>query len=560
MLTGLQVTFSYRRGEYTFLFSGKEIRDVAVGVMRKLFQKTLGAPIHVRTHPKPMNTVSDFIAVSKSLEQGTQREKSSKRTSHQTNQVNKVYDSNFRNANNSDTASLTGYGEFSNLCNQYYSISIDNDEKRENVKDTVINHFYPFVAQSVVIGGRVITALTPSHRYVYDNGPLIRTVVDYMAILQQPSSLSTQKTIIKIVQDTLIKPVIGSSSGDDTKLEDEESEDEESEDEESEGVEIPSGLQLLGRLLTGTLVYCYLVVTQGNTSPIAENASLAPYWAAYCDHLVEYATHKNSILPGLKATYPEIYGELKRQFKDVPDFDKVISCVILNFLTQGQTTPSSKEFAKSCGVIPLLTTVLFISEAARNPVSFMTSKMMMEFIFNKITYGKTNKPFTLKNTLWHPELLSCENDDERKQLNKDRPELQKKGGKASMSHCGSYADEFRNMDWTDDNTWEAELNREMTHARNKDAKILIRWLHHVMKLFSPDITTQLVRNDEMDQVRGKEKCPDLALRDEAKKHFLERARGFFEKSLSVSNSLGGVNCPESSDVTSASSAALGNGL
>ncbi len=138
-------------------------------------------------------------------------------------------------------------------------------------------------------------------------------------------------------------------------------------------------------------------------------------------------------------------------------------------------------------VLPSLVATMFLAEAKRNHLAFMTNLMLLDFIEMDIRYGKTHKKYTLRKILWHPSTMDPEVKKYERELDAYQGEFQDKegganpdlrGGKSSMASYGSTNGLKQNP---------GALTIPLIIQRQKEASILIRWLWKILPKQFPNL-------------------------------------------------------------------------
>lgn len=179
-----------------------------------------------------------------------------------------------------------------------------------------------------------------------------------------------------------------------------------------------------------------------------------------------------------KLGYLHLYKEITKSFSSQPLDDIKIAKQIRALLKGSQDLSIVNSLE-----LPVLVAALFISEVARNRTCFLSGLFLLDFIENKIEYGKQKK-YTWKNVLWDPDTV-----DGIVAGNNAKLKASLWGGKHPMTHDKSFSREFSGDIWRlDENLMHLPRDLPIKYlkdkkvllgtARQKEASLLIRWLFH----------------------------------------------------------------------------------
>lgn len=149
-----------------------------------------------------------------------------------------------------------------------------------------------------------------------------------------------------------------------------------------------------------------------------------------------------------------------------------------NLLRGRETNSESKMQAKILAILPVTVAVLFISEVARNPLSFLSHLMLLDLIEKGThkNHDESKRPYEWVNLLW------CTPTDDEEEVKRDLESNKKNltdmygnkklpcdlGGEGTMAHRGSYQKEFKKDKY--------QLNWPLTIARQKESNLFVTWL------------------------------------------------------------------------------------
>lgn len=188
---------------------------------------------------------------------------------------------------------------------------------------------------------------------------------------------------------------------------------------------------------------------------------------------------------GKKPTGPT-YKELREAFLNCYSgtFNEYIAEFVSYILDAPKNYKSAPLYNKP---VPLLTAILFLAEAGRNPVSFLAHKILIKLIQSNLKGSHFLKNLNIATLLWYEkdsqfkDMYGTEYLDEKKPpRDSGLPDIStgKIGGLGPMEHDGSFL-EFENNKY--------QLTPPFSIARQKESLILTEWLCIVLgKKYGPD--------------------------------------------------------------------------
>jgi hypothetical protein len=172
----------------------------------------------------------------------------------------------------------------------------------------------------------------------------------------------------------------------------------------------------------------------------------------------------------LTVTYPQICRQLAMQ-------NTVDQVSIMRGYLDGniQTTEEAHR------PLVVLTAAWFLAETGRNPLTFMSTLMMMDLITAGIQYNtRASHPkyYHWGNLIWNQTILQnqASSDDREKNF----PQQEGWAGKQPMCHGGSYARLFKQERFP-------PIELALGQVRQKEGTILLNWLSEAIKQAHPDI-------------------------------------------------------------------------
>jgi len=140
--------------------------------------------------------------------------------------------------------------------------------------------------------------------------------------------------------------------------------------------------------------------------------------------------------------------------------------------------------------LPNLIAAWFIAEGARNPLSSLTSIMLMDMIENKIKlpYDSRNNWYTWHNALIHPDNDAGASDNKYtiKDLYKQAKHPFKFGGIHPMAHTGSAEEAKRTF----------QDNVKLSTVQQKEGTLILHWLYVYIKKADPGFPVEIKTIDE----------------------------------------------------------------
>ena len=182
-----------------------------------------------------------------------------------------------------------------------------------------------------------------------------------------------------------------------------------------------------------------------------------------------------------------------------PQLDSKTTATALRAIMKGHDAPDNYW------PLPLLASVMFISEVARNHTAFHTGLMLLDLIEKGIGVDGSDFQYDLKNSLWSPAMINAivsrsdtrtitmakegginliEPGSEASMVAKGMGmgvmshQLSESGGAFDLEGKGSFLGQTLNS---------ADPDGPMTLTRRKEATLLIRWLSLALKSAHPDL-------------------------------------------------------------------------
>jgi hypothetical protein len=163
------------------------------------------------------------------------------------------------------------------------------------------------------------------------------------------------------------------------------------------------------------------------------------------------------------------------------EYDKAVATTIRG-LVNGKVITGLSSYLDG---VPLLTSLLFLAEFARNYMSLYSSLILLDFIVARITYGNAN----LKQYRWYDILWHTKADIEPVHDIHGAACLHRNwGGKHSMTHDNSYTEQPKD---NKNQVIQYDLAWPLTISRQKEASLLTRWLYHYMIQKHPTTNPQI---------------------------------------------------------------------
>ncbi len=187
-------------------------------------------------------------------------------------------------------------------------------------------------------------------------------------------------------------------------------------------------------------------------------------------------------------TYPQLY----RALKAIPIAEVASD---MRKILKGELTDQCESRK---GVV-VLTAIWFLAETSRNPLTMLTTLMMLDMMELSLPYG-VNKPYTLENVLWHPLTVAIDGMSAEDRL-KAYTQYEAWGGKHPMCHPESYRRSFEQGPWPVPGT-------VLEFVRQKEASVIINWLYHYFRQHHPDLNPLCINLKEKNKQENLSRVDD----------------------------------------------------
>lgn len=202
-------------------------------------------------------------------------------------------------------------------------------------------------------------------------------------------------------------------------------------------------------------------------------------------HLAELIAKKDDKVVTYRAIYKHLPNLSARQFAES-----------LRDIIQGHGLSSSTDRdERKNKSLPVLAAAWYLAETSRNPMTTLSSTMLIDIIEGQGYYVDCNF-YSIENVLWHPDTIGDKHLDgtDLTQLGKaDRatkyPLQEGWGGAHPMCHSNSYM-----RDFSEGNLW--KVDDVLSVVRQKEVAIIIKWLFCIIKRFFSDLNPQIVTVSE----------------------------------------------------------------